>query len=374
MKRMSRLCIGIVFFAINAPAYSVLSHEAVVDAAWDDAIKPALLKRFPAAGETELRAAHAFAYGGSIVQDLGYYPFANRLFSDLTHYVKSGDFVENLIACARDVNEYAFALGALAHYVADVAGHPAGINRAVAVMYPKLRRKYGDKVSYGDDPVSHVKAEFAFDVVQVANQRYAPEAYHDFIGFEVPKELLERAFLATYGVKLGEVMLSVDLALGTYRYTVSTVIPNLTKAAWSVKENQIVAAQPGVTRNKFVYNLSRASFEREWGQMYERPSIWARICGFLIRLIPKFGPFRAFAFRAPTAEAEKLFMASFNAALADYRKKVAQVAAGHREFENLNLDTGRAVATGEYELADEAARELSSKLSGGAVQPRLGLK
>src|ERR1700719_2834251 len=78
-------------------AYSVLTHEAIIDAAWDNEIQPSLLKRFPNATPEDLMEARAYAYGGSTIQDLGYYPFGNRAFSDLVHYVRSGDFIISLI-------------------------------------------------------------------------------------------------------------------------------------------------------------------------------------------------------------------------------------------------------------------------------------
>ena len=90
-------------------------------------IQPLLAKQFPrATREDSCKQARAFAYGGSVIQDLGYYPFGSHFFSNLLHYVRTGDFVEAMIREARDVNEYAFALGALAHYAADNAGHPEG--------------------------------------------------------------------------------------------------------------------------------------------------------------------------------------------------------------------------------------------------------
>jgi hypothetical protein len=141
--------------AAGAHAYSVLSHEAVIDAAWDGSIKPLLLARFPGATPEELRKAHAFAYGGCIIQDLGYYPFGRKFFSDLVHYVRSGDFVEALIRESQNVDEYAFALGALAHYSADNNGHPIAVNLAVAILYPKLRARYGDHITYAQDPAAH---------------------------------------------------------------------------------------------------------------------------------------------------------------------------------------------------------------------------
>ena len=145
--------------------------------------------------------AHAYAYGGAVIQDLGYYPFGNREFSNLVHYVRSGDFVRELLLESQDVNEYAFALGALSHYASDIAGHPA-INEAVAIHYPKLRAKYGKSVRYAQDKTAHLKTEFGFDTVQVARNRYASQQYHDFIGFEVSKPLLERVFPVVYGIPL----------------------------------------------------------------------------------------------------------------------------------------------------------------------------
>src|ERR1700723_3740883 len=119
-------------------AFSVLTHEAIIDSAWKDSIRPLLLQRFPNATKEELKDAHAYAYGGSIIQDMGYYPFGSHLFSDLTHYVRSGDFVLALLDESHDINEYAFALGALAHYASDNNGHPLATNPSVAILYPKL--------------------------------------------------------------------------------------------------------------------------------------------------------------------------------------------------------------------------------------------
>src|SRR5580692_9995629 len=211
-------------------AYSVLTHEEIVDLAWKDSFLPALKKRFPAATDDDLKKAHAFAYGGSLVQDMGYYPFGNKYFSDLTHYVRSGDFIVNLINEANDLNEYAFALGALAHYSADNMGHPA-INESVALLFPKLREKYGSHVTYEDNPKAHIRTEFGFDMTQVAKNRYTSDRYHDFIGFEISKPVLERAFQDTYGIPLSNVLPNEDLAIGTFRRAISHIIPEMTRVA-----------------------------------------------------------------------------------------------------------------------------------------------
>src|SRR5215831_15039254 len=228
----------LVFSAGMCSAYSVLTHEEVVDLLWKDDIEPLLTKRFPQAGPEELRKAHAFAYGGSLVQDMGYYPFGNKFFSDLTHYVRSGDFIVNLIHESSDLNEYAFALGALAHYSADNMGHPA-INQSVGLLFPKLNRKYGKSVTYADDAKSHIRTEFGFDMTQVAKNRYASDRYHDFIGFEISQAVLERAFQETYGIPLNAVLSNEDMAIGTFRRAISKVIPEMTRVALVARKQEL---------------------------------------------------------------------------------------------------------------------------------------
>jgi len=348
----------------SARAYSVLTHEAIIDSAWEDALQPVLVRKFPNATAEQLRDARAFAYGGAIIQDLGYYPFGSRFFGDLVHYARGGDFIENLVADARDLNEYAFALGALAHDAADNYGHPIGINPTVPLLYPKLRARYGSMITYQDSPKAHLRVEFGFDVVQVANGNYAPQAYHDFIGFKVARPLLERVFRKTYSIDLEDQFLSFDLAIGTYRYTVSQLIPAMTKLAWQIKKDEIAAAPSGLTRQKFIYNLSRRSYENEWGREYKRPGCFTRLLATLFRVIPKVGPLRALAFRPPGPEAQKLFMESFNAALDRYRRQLAAVRAGEDlQIPNRNFDTGEPTRFGAYRRADETWEDLVKKLA-----------
>jgi hypothetical protein len=280
-----------LFSVSAASAYSVLTHESIIDSTWDSAIKPLLLKRFSTAAAEDLTQAHAYAYGGCIIQDLGYYPFGSKFFSDLTHYVRTGDFILNLVRDSQDLDEYAFALGALSHYAADNNGHPMAVNRAVPLFYPKLGLKFGKLVTYADDPFSHAKTEFAFDVFQAAKGRYAPAAYKRFIGFEVAKSLLERAFEDTYGMKLEKVFMNVDLAIGSYRRAVGSVLPAMTRVAWQIKKQEIRKDAPSATRKNFLYNLSRSSYEKSWGSTYQRPGIRSKVLAFLFRILPKTGPF-----------------------------------------------------------------------------------
>jgi hypothetical protein len=357
--------------ASNCSGYSVLTHEAIIDAAWKDSIVPVLLKRFPDATPEELLQAHAFAYGGAIIQDMGYYPFGNSFFSDLTHYVRSGDFVLALIEESRDLNEYAFALGALAHYAADASGHPIATNRAVAMMYPELAKKYGPVVTYEDKPSAHMKVEFGFDVDQVAKGNYAPKAYHDFIGFEVSKTGLERAFKRTYSVDMSSIIFRVDLAIGSYRHAVSTVIPRTTKVAWHLKRREIQHSDPSETKTKFTYNISNSGYRKEWGDVYEKPGFFARLKAFISRLVPKIGPFSALAFHPPPPDVEQIYMHSFNETLDHYRALLLAQEEGRLQLPNDNLDTGGLAGPGVYRLTDETYANLLGRTSGNPISDAL---
>jgi len=373
-RRKFRVILGLCLAICLAPTcggYSVLTHEAIIDAAWKDNIAPQLLKRFPDATAKELLEAHAYVYGGAIIQDMGYYPFGSKFFSDLTHYVRSGDFVLALISESKDLNEYAFALGALAHYAADRSGHPLATNPSVALMYPKLAKKYGPAVTYEDNPAVHLRVEFAFDVDQVAEGHYAPSAYHEFIGFEVSKSLLERAFLETCSIELSSIFKSVDLSIGSYRYAVSKVIPRTTKVAWHLKKHQIQNSDPSETRKKFVYNISQSGYRKEWGHIYEKPSFFARMKAFFVRLVPKVGPFSALKFHPPTPAVEQMYMHSFNETLALYQKLLVAQGEGRLELPNDNLDTGEITEAGVYRPADKSYATLLTKLDGKPVSDDL---
>jgi len=355
------LCLG---WPARSAAYAVLAHEAIIDSAWDTSIRPLLLKRFPGATAEELKEAHGFAYGGAIIQDMGYYPHGSHLFSDLTHYIRSGDFILALLRDAKDLDGYAFALGALAHYAADNDGHKIGTNRAVPILYPKLQKKYGDLVTYEQDPLAHVKTEFGFDVLEVAQGRYAPDSYHDFIGFGVSVPLLEQAFQETYGLSLKEVLSDEDKVLGSYRHAVSQLLPKATRIAWSLKKNEIMKDQPGITRKKFLYNLSRASYQKSWGRVYQQPTFGEKVLAFIARLVPKVGPLRVLKLQTPTPETERMFEASFNATLDRYRKLLAQTETpGQLSLPNDNFDTGEVTGPGKYRMNDEAHAKLLDGLA-----------
>jgi Zinc dependent phospholipase C len=373
MKRLfyswrGAICLGLALVLLRSvavqscAAYSVLTHEEVVDLAWKDNLLPLLKRRFPAATDDDLKKAHAFAYGGSVMQDMGYYPFGNKYFSDLTHYVRSGDFVVNLLKEASDLDEYAFALGALAHYSADNCGHPT-INQVVALEFPKLRKKFGNVVTYEDNPKDHIRAEFGFDVTQVAKNRYTSDAYHDFIGFEISKPVLERAFQDTYGIPLSAVISNEDLAIGTFRRAISTVIPEMTRVALIARRKEIVAETPNFRARQFRYYLSRTNYQKEWGRTYERPGFGTRVLAFFLKLVPKVGPFKTIDFKVPTTQTEDLYIASVDRTIENYTQLLHNTSAGKVQLANTDFDTGRDTQGGEYALTDKTYAHLLDQLA-----------
>jgi hypothetical protein len=348
--------------SVCASAYSVLTHEEIVDLLWTNDIRPLLLKRYPGLSEDQIRDAHAYAYGGAVIQDLGYYPFGSREFSNLVHYVRSGDFVHELLFESRDVNEYAFALGALSHYTADIAGHPA-VNQAVAIEYPKLRAKYGKSVRYADDKTAHLKTEFGFDTVQVARNRYASQQYHDFIGFQVSKSLLERVFPVVYGVELKDVLTHEDLAVGSYRFAVSRLIPQMTQVALQTHKKELLRETPNFAKRKFLYRLSRSGYEKEWGKDYVKSGFGTRFLSTLLRYTPKIGPLKGLAFKNPTPRTEDLYIKSINTTVDQYRIFLKEVGTDSLVLTNCDFDSGQVTRAAEYTLTDETYAKLLVQLS-----------
>ena len=362
--RASALLLVVLLCSGGSFAYSVLTHEEIVDLLWADEIRPLLLTRFPGLTDDQIKQAHAYAYGGAVIQDLGYYPFGSREFSDLVHYVRSGDFVHELLLQSQDVNEYAFALDALSHYASDIAGHPA-VNQAVAIEYPKLRAKFGKSVRYAQDKTAHLKTEFGFDTVQVAKNRYASEQYHDFIGFQVSKPLLERVFPLVYGLELKDVLTHEDLAVGSYRFAISRLIPQMTRVALQTHKKELMRETPNFARKKFLYRLSRSGYEKEWGKDYVKPGAGTRILSTLLRYIPKVGPFKGLAFNNPTATTEDLYIKSINTTVDQYRVFLEQVRSDTLALRNFDLDSGQPTKATEYSLTDEAYAKLLAQVADG---------
>jgi len=351
-------------FGSNSSAYSVLTHEEIVDLVWTSELRPILLQRYPGLTEDDLTEAHAYAYGGAVIQDLGYYPFGSADFSDLVHYVRSGDFVTELLRECQDPDEYAFALGALAHYTSDIAGHPA-VNRSVAMQNPKLRAKFGNSVKYAQDKTAHLKTEFGFDTVQVAKNRYASPQYHDFIGFKVSKPLLERVFSVVYGVELKDVLSHEDLAIGSYRFSVSRLIPEMTQVALQTHKKEIMSETPDVSKRTFLYRLSRSNYEKEWGKDYAKPGFGTRVLSTGLRFMPKLGPFKALAFNNPTPQTEDLYFKSINTTVDRYRAFLTELRTNSLLLPNYDLDSGDATKAGEYSLTDKIYAKLLVRLSQG---------
>jgi hypothetical protein len=366
MKIIHRSLILILFISLCIPlyckAYSILSHQAIIDAAWKPSILPQLKKKFPSSNDSLLKDAHAFAYGGSVAADMGYFPFGSMVYSNLVHYVRSGDFIEIMLQEATTLNEYAFALGFLSHYNADKYGHAIATNISAPLLYPKVKKKYGNIVTYEEDPTAHVRTEFGFDVLQLARGAYEAQAYRDFIGFQISKELLERAFLKTYALDINEIFGSYSLAIGSFRWAVKNLIPTLTNAAWKTKKKEIQQLQPGITSRQFKYRMNRKTYYKQFGKERYKPGFGASLLSIGVCILPKIGPLKKLKFKVPGPEVEKLYIQSFDTVSYHYGFNIKQAATAKINLANIDFDTGKSTLPGEYNLADETYVDLLLRL------------
>ena len=346
-------------------AYGVLTHHQLIDQAWNTVIVPILLNRFPSLTTEQLREAHAYAYGGCIVQDFGYYPFANEFFSDLTHYVRTGDFVQKLFQHAATADELAFAIGALSHYVGDSIGHAQATNPSVAIMFPKLRAKYGSSVNYAEGKQQHAQVEWAFDANQAAKLRLAPAAYVNAVGLEVPREQLAAAFYETYGIPLREIINGPLPAMKTFRFGARSFLPNFTYAEAVLHKGQFPADTHGPELEQYERQIGQLPKEEEWDQYRRKPGFRTHLLEGVIVVVPKIGTVKMLAIKGPTEETERAYIASVNlstAALAVYlqRLREAHIDMG---LVDRDLDTGQQVVPGGYSLTDKTYAQLLARIT-----------
>ncbi len=357
-----------VFASLPQPseAYSFLTHDDMVDVAWVGSIRPLLLARFPTATEAQLRAARSYVYGGATIQDMGYYPFGNQFFSNLTHYVRSGEFVNNLFRDAATVNEYAFAIGALSHYVGDNDGHRYATNPSTAIEFPSLRKKYGPIVTYDQSPHGHVRTEFAYDVEQLTQEQFAPAGYMKLVGFNVPRHLLERAFFQTYGLQLRNVLGRPRPAIQSYRSAVRAWLPKFAQAEVLIHTNDFPREDDTPAFHKFITRQARAAADDRWNRFSRKPGFEVHVIAIVIRILPKIGPISNLAIRGPNTETNRWYIESMNRSTDDYERLLGELTKDPRktlELPDRDLDTGNLITPGSYPLTDKTYAQLLGRLT-----------
>jgi hypothetical protein len=216
------------------------------------------------------------------------------------------------------------------------------------MLYPKVRKKHGDEAPYDANHGAHVMAEFGFDVVNLANGRFASDRFRDAIGFEVAQTVLAAAFKDTYNLDMDEVFGGLKLAIGSYRKALSSTIPQMARVAWDLKKDEIPARTPGLTREELQVRMSDSEYKERWGTEYEEPGMGTHILSFFVRIVQWIGPFRPLRFRVPTPESEALFNESFSVSPDRLRTAIRAEADGRLKLENINLDFGRRTPFGTY--------------------------
>ena len=367
----------------RADAYSLLTHEQLIDLTWQDSIVPLLLSRYPNLTPADLESARAYAYGGCIIQDIGYYPFGDRTFSNLTHYVRTGDFVVSLFRNATNANELAFAVGALSHYIGDTIGHSTATNHAVAIEFPSLGAKYGTEVNYAEGERQHVQTELAFDIDEIAHRRVAPVHYLRYIGLQVPVRQVALAYYQTYG-------LTADFS-GTrgrrlnvrgYRFAVREFIPRIAYAVTLLHRNHEPAEANTPERIELDKEVAAIAVGNNWQAYRRKAGIGTYALAGLIFVVPKVGPLKLVAVKGPTEATEAEYLHSVMLSTAALRQRLARFtpsAAGtstphpsrdpRHPLPNRDLDTGRVVQPGGYPLTDSAYADLLHRLTRQPAQP-----
>jgi len=373
-------------------AYSLLTHEQLIDLTWEDSIVPLLMSRYPNLTPAELDQARAYAYGGCVIQDMGYYPFGDGFFSNLTHYVRSGDFVLALFRNAHNANELAFAVGALSHYIGDTYGHSQATNRAVPIEFPKLERRFGHIVNYAQGRHEHVRTEFAFDVDQIAHHRLAPLGYMRHIGIQVPVHQLALAFFQTYGLTENfNVSRGQRFNLKTYQFATRTLIPRLAYAE-TVLHRKKEPVEPNTPDAIEIEKESVAAWQLyDWAAYRKRAPVETHLLAGVLWVLPKVGPLQMVAVKGPTAAAEADYLHSVVSSTTVLRERLAiftpvearrqwtSSASNSMEtlgqldpkepLPNRDLDTGLVVKPGGYSLTDTTYAELLHKLTAKPDQP-----
>jgi len=399
-RKLKGLCILLALvFITQSPrtafAYSLLTHEQLIDLTWKDSIVPLLLSRYPNLTPAQLDQARAYAYGGCVIQDIGYYPFGDAAFSNLTHYVRSGDFVVNLFRNAQNANELAFAVGALSHYIGDSVGHAEATNLAVPIEFPKLRARYGSSVSYAEGKHEHVQTEFAFDINEIAHHRVAPLRFLRHIGLTVPVRQLALAFYQTYGMT--ENFSGRRRINGReYRFATRTFIPRIAYAVTLLHRGH----EPPDPTTPEVIELQKeaaeVAIENNWQKYRHRAGIGTYLLAGLLAILPKVGPLTMVAVKGPTEQTEadyahsvavstttmRRILVRFTPARARYKGPAPRLGGltrssdawlqafdRTRPLKNRDLDTGRVVQPGGYPLTDSTYASLLHQLVRNPQQP-----
>jgi hypothetical protein len=351
--------------------YGVLTHQQLVDQAWNTVIVPILLNRFPSLTTEQLREAHAYAYGGCIVQDFGYYPFANAFFSDLTHYVRTGDFVQKLFQHAHTADEFAFAIGALSHYLGDSIGHSQATNSSVAIMFPKLRDTYGSSVNYAQGKHQHAQVEWAFDANQAAKLRLAPAAYTHDIGLQVPREQLAAAFYETYGIPLREIVSGPFPAMKTFRFGGRSFLPNFTYAEAVLHKGQFPADTPGPELEQYERQIGQLPKEEGWDHYRRKPGFGIHLLAGLIVILPKIGTLKMLAIKGPTDQTQRAYIASVNLSTSALAVSLRRLSGAGIDIglTDRDLDTGKPVVPGGYPLTDRTYAQLLARITKVSAEP-----
>ena len=363
LYRAPALLLCLLLVCQPAGAYSLLTHEQLIDLTWQSSIAPLLRSRYPNITPEELEKARSYAYAGCVIQDIGYYPFGDPFFSDLTHYVRSGDFVVYLFRDAKNANQLAFAIGALSHYIGDNIGHSQATNLAVPVEFPKLAAKYGPVVTFGEGQHPHIQTEFAFDINEIAHRRLAPVHYLRHVGLNVPTKQLATAFYETYGLSENFSKARFQrVNVGGFRFAVRSFIPRIAYALTLLHRSQMPADSSSPDLQKLADEVARVAADNDWDHYRKKAGIGTYSLAGFIYVLPKIGPLKLLAIKGPTDATEEEYVRSVNRSTDELSSVLGRFGKRGQTLANRDLDTGAPVQPGAYRLTDDTYAKLLDRL------------
>jgi hypothetical protein len=262
----------------------------------------------------------------------------------------------------------AFAIGALSHYLGDTIGHAEAINPAVGTEFPALAARYGPNVNFAEGEHQHVRAEFAFDINEIAKHRLAPEGYLNRIGFAIPVPLLARAFYDTYGLDIGEILGNHRPTLKGYRYSVRTLLPRVAYAETLLNRRQMPPDAPSPALDELNRQIAALAAEDHWERYRTHAGIGTHLLAGVIFILPKIGPLSDLSLRGPTPQTEQKYIDSLVLTTETLRQKLAHATTSDG-LTNKDLDTGDIIRPGTYRLCDLTYADLLHQIARAPTTP-----
>jgi len=215
-------------------------------------INALLLKKIPAGKPRRIEQAQAYAYGGAIIQDSWLLPIRQPLFKR-PHAFTSAAAISSkaLLARRQGCPRVRFSPSVRSRITLRtttvIASAPT---EPFPICYRPPEEIRRQRFVLRTTGWRHVKTDLVSTSTKSA-ERYAPDSYHDFIGFEVSRPVFEQAFRETYALS-ERVLCERKTKFSSYRHDVSSIQSH---ASPGTSRKTIKDDIQNATKRKFLFNL-----------------------------------------------------------------------------------------------------------------------